>query len=134
MSYDHPVWASHIIPALLLLFSVYFWRQSRRLSSEASRTVEQHLDVVRSTYVKLDAALSANENFQASREEAWALYRRSAITAGNAQAWLFRELQNSYGLLNRYRQEKGEAPLQVPADLESAIVQFRKDHVEGAKS
>ena len=121
----------YILAAIFALAFSFFWaRRASRLMAEAAETNLRSLQAAHQLAVKLEAALNANEDFQRSRDAAWSLYRRSSIAAGNAQGWLFRELQNSYFLLNKYRQASGEPPIQVPADLESAVIRFRQEHIE----
>lgn len=66
---------------------------------------------------RLNDALSVNEAFQRSRDEIWDLYRRSSLLAGNAQAWLSRELGKAHTVANRLLADKGKAPLGVPTGL-----------------
>jgi hypothetical protein len=121
----------YILAAIFALAFSFFWvRRTSRRMSEAAESSFRSLQAAHQLALKLEAALNANEDFQRSRDEAWSLYRRSSIAAGNAQSWLFRELQNSYFLINKYRQVAGESPIQVPADLESAVIRFRQEHVE----
>jgi hypothetical protein len=82
---------------------------------------------------KLEAALSANYNFEKSRNEAWDLYRRSSLAAGNAQSMLFREIQKLVSKVNRYRTKLGEDPIREPEDLETMISEFSEKHIEEAK-
>lgn len=82
---------------------------------------------------KLEAALSANYNFEKSRDDAWDLYRRSSLAAGNAQSLLFREIQKLQQLVNKYRSKLGEEPLNSPQDLEELVAEFANEHIKEAK-
>jgi hypothetical protein len=117
-----------IIGLLLLCLVLLFirWRQAVK-ALEAQRV--GFTDLLYKTTIKLSAALEANESFERSREDIWKIYRQSSIGAGNAQAWLFRELQNAYFKINQYRKKDGLAEVPVPADLESAVIAFRNEHV-----
>lgn len=79
---------------------------------------------------KLEASLSANKAFQDSRDQIWEMYRRSSLGAGNAQAWLFRELGNAMAEVNKHRAKNGEAPIQTPPGLEDVLKEFREEHYE----
>lgn len=121
----------------------YKTRQDMKLladSVQALRKNEAHLEEdneklleqLRLMTIKAESAMSSNADFQSSRDQAWDLYRRSSLGAGNAQAWLFRELQKTMGVLNQYRLKSGESPLKVPADLEDAVATFSEKHVKEA--
>jgi hypothetical protein len=59
----------------------------------------------------------------------WTLYRRQSIGAGNAQAWLFRELESLakafYAKAERYNFE----PYHVPKQLRRVISTYREEHL-----
>ena len=104
--------------------------QTKRVTEEQSKVIAEEL--TKATR-KLEAALSANYNFEKSRDEAWDLYRRSSLGAGNAQSMLFKEIQKLTHAVNKYRADKGQDPLQVPEDLQQMISDFSQEHIEEAK-
>lgn len=104
--------------------------KSKKLSEESSKVLAAELDKVTK---KLEAALSTNYNFEKSRDEAWDLYRRSAISAGNAQSLLFRKIQELVHLVNKYKRKLGEDAMKTPEDLETMISEFKAEHIEEAK-
>lgn len=119
----------------LLAHGLHVFR-SRELAKTLQKLLSDRvslLEELRSTTLKLEAALSANGDFEQSRNVAWDLYRRSSIGAGNAQAMLLRKLQESLGLLNKYRRESGESELKVPAEITDIVRDFKEEHVEKAK-
>ena len=71
--------------------------------------------------------ISKNEEFEAQSKKAWEMYRSAGLAASNAQAWLMRELERTVLLLNKYRSEKGEQPIQVNDKLKELVANFKRD-------
>jgi hypothetical protein len=89
----------------------------------------RHKSDLRAATLKLEASLSANGAFQTSRDQVWDLYRRSSIAAGNAQAWLFRELGSALQEVNQYRAAAGKPLRTAPPGLEDGLEAFRAEHL-----
>jgi ferric-dicitrate binding protein FerR (iron transport regulator) len=71
--------------------------------------------------------ISKNEEFEAQSKKAWEMYRSAGLAASNAQAWLMRELERTVLLLNKYRSEKGEQPIQVNDKLKELVANFKRE-------
>lgn len=109
-------------------------REKERALRENDRE-EQHLQKHRDRELELrrykrlaKTHLEQNEKFEKQRNQIWNMYRRSGVQAGRAQEWLLRELQNHVLLLNKYRAEKGEKPLEVDANLKDLVEDFATNH------
>ena len=104
--------------------------EAQHLTIEHEALANKSREEAHKLNVKLEAALSANGAFEKSRDQIWDMYRRSGIAAGNAQSWLFRELNVALAEINKYRKEKGDPPKKAPEGLEEALDDFRSQHVE----
>lgn len=76
-----------------------------------------------------DLHTSKNADFERQSREAWEMYRKAGLAAGSAQSWLLRELERSVALINKYRAEKGEQPIEVNAKLKDLLANFKKEHI-----
>jgi hypothetical protein len=72
--------------------------------------------------------MSKNAEFEKQSREAWDMYKKAGLSAGSAQSWLLRELERAVALINKYRTEKGESPIEVNAKLKELLSNFKKEH------
>lgn len=77
-----------------------------------------------------DLHISKNEQFDKQARDAWQRLREYGLRAGNAQAWLFRELENAVRLVNKYKSEKGEKLVEVNPQLVSMIADMKRELTE----
>jgi hypothetical protein len=72
----------------------------------------------------------------ATRETAviWKLYRKQSIEAGNAQAWLFRELGNIQAAFNRQAKAHNFPAYTIPERLQNVISTYSEDHMDEANA
>jgi len=75
--------------------------------------------------------MEKNEMFEQQAKDAWARYHAAGLMAGNAQAWLLRELEGAVVELNRYRQKASEPPIEVDPKLAPMVAEFKRLHGEG---
>ena len=74
-----------------------------------------------------DLHISKNAQFEAQARDAWQRLTEYGLRAGNAQAWLFRELENAVRIVNKYKQEKGEKPVEVNPQLVAMLSDIKRD-------
>lgn len=102
------------------------------LETEAStlRTeLNSKTELLQNTTIRLEANMSANRAFETSRDQVWDMYRRASLAGGNAQAWLFRELNSTIQQLNAYRAKDNQPPVEPPVGLGDLLEQYRADHL-----
>lgn len=71
--------------------------------------------------------ISKNSAFDAQARKAWEVYKEHGLAAGNAQAWLFRELENAVRMINRYRAKNGEPEITVNPKLVEMLSEIKRD-------
>lgn len=127
---------------------VVLWITARGRAILAERLAEEQIEVAElaarseSEAIGLAARekLRADQQFKviedATRETAatWKLYRKQSIEAGNAQAWLFRELWGVTNAYNQLAKAHGKPPYQIPKRLQSVIDTYREEHVDEEKA
>jgi hypothetical protein len=132
-------------------FLVLYRKQSRQVTEAliASRNLTEALDaqlVALSTRCgqledERDRALEAekkqrglaelhiekNTQFDQQARKAWQIHQEYGLRAGNAQAWLFRELENAVRLINSYRVKENLKPVEVNPQLVSFISEIKRE-------
>lgn len=71
--------------------------------------------------------MDSNEMFDKQSQDAWKRLKEYGLRAGNAQAWLFRELENAVRLINKYKSEKGEKLVEVNPQLISMLAEVKRE-------
>lgn len=72
--------------------------------------------------------LSKNTQFDEQARKAWQVHQDYGLRAGNAQAWLFRELENAVKVINQYRSKENKKMVEVNPQLVSFLSEVRREH------
>lgn len=100
--------------------------QVATLSAQSMKLVEEKQNADRLASVHM----SKNQEFQQQAQDAWTLFRESGLRASNAQALMLQEIDRLARQVNKYRQEKGDAPLQINPALADIHQDFKRDFLE----
>lgn len=71
--------------------------------------------------------MSKNAQFDEQARSVWKIYREYALHAGNAQAWLFRELENAVRMVNKHRVKENLKPIEVNPKLVSFLSEIKRE-------
>lgn len=112
-----------------------------KVSEDIEKQAEMEKSVLRQRLAEAEAARAQSERiaqghikmhaeFEASRDEAWQLYKVQSMQAGNAQAMLFRELERVVVELNAYRKHEQRPEFQINPQIARVMSDFKVQHVE----
>lgn len=107
-------------------------KELNRFSVELSEIMTQVVDLnaEKERYQRLaETHIRLNETFEQQSKDAWNRYRVAGLAAGNAQAWLLRELNRVVRKLNQLEKEKQLLPTNIDANLAPLIEEFKQEHV-----
>lgn len=71
--------------------------------------------------------ISKNAQFDEQARKAWQVHQEYGLRAGNAQAWLFRELENAVRLINKYRAKENLKPVEVNPQLVGFLSEIKRE-------
>lgn len=74
--------------------------------------------------------LSKNAQFDEQTRRVWQIHRDYGLRAGNAQAWLFRELENAVRMINKYRAKENLNPIEVNPKLVNFLSEIKREPEE----
>jgi len=95
-----------------------------KISKDLAKLVQENVELGRKEKMHREA----NEQFEEQSKQAWARYRAAGLMAGNAQSILLRELEAAVRHLNKYREDKGESPIEVNPSLQPMVAEFKREH------
>lgn len=71
--------------------------------------------------------MSKNAQFDEQTRRVWQIHRDYALRAGNAQAWLFRELENAVRMINKHRAKDKLKPIEVNPKLVNFLSEIKRE-------
>lgn len=71
--------------------------------------------------------IEKNAQFEEQARKAWQVHQDYGLRAGNAQAWLFRELENAVRLINVYRTKENLKPVEVNPQLVGFLSDIKRE-------
>jgi len=103
-------------------------------SNAASRSESKAIELAAREKRRADQQFKVIEDATRETAATWTLYRKQSIEAGNAQAWLFRELGNLVNAYNRLAKAQGKPPYTIPKRLQGVIDTYREEHMSEEKA
>lgn len=99
-------------------------------AKDAKKEADRATELARREKRRADEQFKVIEDATNETRATWTLYRQQSIGAGNAQAWLFREIGRVVSSYNRRADGYGFPHYQIPERLSNVLSTYRDEHLD----